>query len=377
MEKDNINQDSSEYTNSSDYGDSKYYSKLYDDLPKEIVELLMKEHPLMDDGKKTESIRLYNEETSEGKAEDFIEKDAETDATFKFSTGRFDSSRVKRENEETISRMFDEKKKSSASKDNMDDDDYIQIIKHKEPIMRNRKTIPRQYDAHEGEAFSSTKNQMERTPPKPSREPRNTEEAYPKKQRVKRHPVDYEKMTKEDALNEFFSNNKNKYDDYEDDVLGKTNKYFLIAAVVLVCLTAFFTFRSISLSGKLAKVNASVSEYEKMASDYNQLKLEKIALDEEASGLRVKAEKYDELMAGQAETSEGGEASGNQASSGQTTGGQTTGSYSTYTVTAGDTFWGIAEKTYGNGVYFSRILEANGLTENSGLQIGQTLKIPK
>ena len=368
MEKDNTNQNSPE-NKKPEYGDSKYYSKLYDDLPKEVVELLMKEHPLMDDAKKSENIRLYGGAGQDFAPDVFGKSDAESSQGT--DTNRFDPVKAKRENEETISLMS-----GASSKASFDDDDYIQIIKHKEPAPRNRKTISRQYDSGYAEEMTVSKTEPEREI-KRSRgiSDRSKKEDTPKRPRQKRTASDYEKMTKEDALNEFFSNNKNKYDDYEDDFLGRPNKYFLIAFVVLVCLTVFFAFKSVSLSGKLAKATAQSADFVKMESDYSQLKIDKIALDEEVSNLREKAQKYDELTAEQTEGTEG-ETNG-QTAPAQGSPAGAGGSYSTYTVVSGDTFWGIAEKTYGNGIYFSRILEANGLTENSGLQIGQTLKIPK
>jgi len=51
--------------------------------------------------------------------------------------------------------------------------------------------------------------------------------------------------------------------------------------------------------------------------------------------------------------------------------------YDTYTVVAGDTLGGISEKVYGTFSDYKRILEANGLTESTNLQIGQVLKIPR
>lgn len=48
----------------------------------------------------------------------------------------------------------------------------------------------------------------------------------------------------------------------------------------------------------------------------------------------------------------------------------------TYTVKSGDTFWTISQSVYGDGSKFQKILDANGLNENSILNEGQTLKIP-
>lgn len=50
--------------------------------------------------------------------------------------------------------------------------------------------------------------------------------------------------------------------------------------------------------------------------------------------------------------------------------------YWEYTVVAGDTLWGIAQKFYGIGVKWHYIADYNGIT-SSLIRIGQKLKIPK
>lgn len=46
----------------------------------------------------------------------------------------------------------------------------------------------------------------------------------------------------------------------------------------------------------------------------------------------------------------------------------------TYTVQAGDSLWAIAEKVYGSGAYYTKLMALNGLT-NSNIMVGQVLKI--
>ena len=46
----------------------------------------------------------------------------------------------------------------------------------------------------------------------------------------------------------------------------------------------------------------------------------------------------------------------------------------TYTVQAGDSLWAIAEKVYGSGAYYTKLMTLNGLT-NSNIMVGQVLKI--
>ena len=45
----------------------------------------------------------------------------------------------------------------------------------------------------------------------------------------------------------------------------------------------------------------------------------------------------------------------------------------TYTVQAGDSLWAIAEKVYGSGAYYTKLMTLNGLT-NSNIMVGQVLK---
>ena len=46
----------------------------------------------------------------------------------------------------------------------------------------------------------------------------------------------------------------------------------------------------------------------------------------------------------------------------------------TYVVQAGDSLWAIAEKVYGSGTYYTKLMTLNGLT-NANIMVGQVLKI--
>ena len=54
------------------------------------------------------------------------------------------------------------------------------------------------------------------------------------------------------------------------------------------------------------------------------------------------------------------------------------GNFDWYTVTESDnSWWTLAQRFYGDGTQYTRILEANGKTENDYLRAGDKLKIPK
>ena len=46
----------------------------------------------------------------------------------------------------------------------------------------------------------------------------------------------------------------------------------------------------------------------------------------------------------------------------------------TYIVQAGDSLWSIAEKVYGSGTYYTKLMTLNGLA-NANIMVGQVLKI--
>lgn len=58
----------------------------------------------------------------------------------------------------------------------------------------------------------------------------------------------------------------------------------------------------------------------------------------------------------------------------ETQSGNTTSTDDTYTVQAGDSLWAIAEKVYGSGAYYTKLMTLNGLT-NANIMVGQVLKI--
>lgn len=49
----------------------------------------------------------------------------------------------------------------------------------------------------------------------------------------------------------------------------------------------------------------------------------------------------------------------------------------TYTVAKGDHLWSIAQKVYGDGNMYTKILEANNLTNADQIEVGMVLKLPR
>lgn len=140
----------------------------------------------------------------------------------------------------------------------------------------------------------------------------------------------------------------------------KLDKGILIVGGVIIILFVILFVRNLTLSAKLEEAQQKVTDFEQLQQDNEQLKLNIVALEEKLTKNGISL--TDDTTSGE----NGGE--NVSADSGQ---------YDTYTVVSGDTLSGISNKVYGNFSGYKKILEANGLTENSSIQIGQVLKIPK
>ena len=110
-----------------------------------------------------------------------------------------------------------------------------------------------------------------------------------------------------------------------------------------------------------------------METEYEQLKLDNLSLTEQVENLQAQ---LGGNAGGDNNAAEPSDTNSNSGSNAQITPANTNSGSKTYTVQAGDTFWGIATKMYGNGSYYDRILTANGLTENDKIREGMTLTIP-
>ena len=168
---------------------------------------------------------------------------------------------------------------------------------------------------------------------------------------------DLERGAKQLDLNELYS------DDYEDEeriTFRPSKKFGVIFSVIAIVLIGFLGFRCISLGGKLKTAEQTIAENENLKTQYETLQMDKLKLEEELQALK-----------------NGGTATEPDAQSNQETT-TDTGNFDWYTTTASDTsWWGLAEKFYGDGTQYQKILDANGKTESDYLKAGERIKIPK
>ena len=171
-------------------------------------------------------------------------------------------------------------------------------------------------------------------------------------------------------LNEFFEAPR-RNNGLRSEKREKLDKGIIAVCGVVALIIVILFVRTLLLSAKVEEAEQKVAEFTQLQEDNEELKLEIVSLQEKLTenGISLLDEPQDVTT----ETT-GNEGTENGENAEGSTGDE---QYDTYTVVAGDTLSGISDKVYGNYSGYKKILEANGLTENANLQIGQVLKIPK
>lgn len=392
------------------------------DLPKELSEYLMKNHPLKakeETEKRTERQHRGGEHTakkeSEKKTEEIKEEkqnaeeeiSAETKHETKTSsifeaiknkamndenipsyheeeeekyipddrTKKIDFEEVKRankaENERRETAQKKEDKKKTSDIEYVFDDEPVRVVRNREKSKWKHISIPKSVEKEtkgtkQTKPINKTEEREERAFENPEVK-HNFEEIGENILKSKKKPEVKEKkkqfMDKNNAkffkkadrgtmLDKFFNENQNEAFE-EDDRKINYSKAMVIGAAVALVLIIFLGVRTISLSAKLKEANNRIATLESLQQENEDLKMNKLSLEEDI-------QKYENGEDPNADTASGD-----------------SGNADTYTVVAGDTFSTISMKVYGNYSGYKKIMDANGITNENDLQLGQTLKIPK
>lgn len=392
------------------------------DLPKELSEYLMKNHPLKakeETEKRTERQHRGGEHTakkeSEKKTEEIKEEkqnaeeeiSAETKHETKTSsifeaiknkamndenipsyheeeeekyipddiTKKIDFEEVKRankaENERRETAQKKEDKKKTSDIEYVFDDEPVRVVRNREKSKWKHISIPKSVEKEtkgtkQTKPINKTEEREERAFENPEVK-HNFEEIgenilkskkKPEVKEKKKHFMDknnakfFKKADRGTMLDKFFNENQNEAFE-EDDRKINYSKAMVIGAAVALVLIIFLGVRTISLSAKLKEANNRIATLESLQQENEDLKMNKLSLEEDI-------QKYENGEDPNADTASGD-----------------SGNADTYTVVAGDTFSTISMKVYGNYSGYKKIMDANGITNENDLQLGQTLKIPK
>ncbi len=396
-----------------------------DKLPRELEEILLKNHPLKGhDEERVSARRRYSENTEDIKIKEEKDENITPSASVldairskavkenavpkeevkkvSENTMKIDIAQIREAMKEAEEREEEEteklKKAAEASEENeeevkeennelpktkaksfkqieytFDDDDYdyepVQLVRHKS---RDKSpSVPKKAEGRKADnkekMFTNPQGEnafeeISQSITKSRPNPANILKKSVEKNDRKSDVINLEGKEKEAALDRFFEENDYE-DDYESHGLKINNvKVAAIVGAVFVVLFLFFAIRSFSLSNSLNNANEQIAQLENVQQENEELKLSKLSLEEEISELKGEGDE----VSGDGENAEGAE--------GET---EESGEYDTYTVVAGDTFSGISMKVYGTYSGYAKIMAANGITDENSLQIGQQLKIPK
>ncbi len=397
----NMNNKGNENENvDSSFGSSEYYKKLYSDFPEDVAEMLIDTHPLMKkevSEELTHSIKIKSAreknrravsedleaETNSAPAEEAEETAAENVSASKdpveepeerqdddvdslmgdltnFTKGLVSSAKKHRET------LKEGEPAPAAAEEKSEDDITAEKVARMlggvdlEPVDEDEMDQMEQYEEPEQEERPVKKTRKDDRPIRRKKQHRNIDEK----------DLELSNIDKQASLNELFRED----DDYYDEKHSGSSVARIVIIIVGIVVLAFFIYKVASLSGQVSKLNEQITTYQTMETEYEQLKLDNLSLTEQVEDLQA------QLGGGTADETSGQTSTDTTSGETTTTGGSTTASSSsgtrTYTVQAGDTYWGIATKMYGNGAYYDRILDANGLSENDTIREGMTLTIP-
>lgn len=346
--------------------DKEYYEDLYNDLPKEVVDILMQTHPLMGKDGNTETSRSRRrpsrediEEVREARMQQVgteineIRKGPQQEGEpTRYVSRRARYSSAEEDTNNTV---------SSGHKIEQDEyDDGIQYVSVM-PARKKSKIVE--------EATQQTLAPAKR---KKSKREDNAFEDFGARGRNRYEDLDFEEKAKQEHLDSLYDDY-----DYDDDYRGGVNKLGIVLGIIGLLLIVFLIFKCVSLSSKLEDAQNQVTANKELSTKYEQIQLEKMQLEEELANLQNPNAEGD--ATGGEDTSSDG-ANTNTNTNASTTDGNTTTSLENtteYVVQHGDTAWGIAQKVYGNGAEYQKILDANNLKETDTLSDGAKLKIPR
>ena len=339
--------------------DKEYYADLYNDLPKEVQDILMQTHPLMGRANEDTEAAAYRtrrpqrEDVEEVKEARMQQVSSEINEIKRAPQQEGDPTRYVSRRARSMESEYAESPRGSMAEDDYNEDiQYVSVMpaRKKSRIMEE---VTIQTSAPQKSGMKKKKQKKERE-----------EMPFSDMERAGDRPR-YEDIDFEEHLDSLYD------DDYDDYRGGRKSKLPLILGIVGLVLIVFLIFKTVTLSSQLEEAQQKVTETQDLNEKYEQIQLEKMQLQEELDALK-------NPDGAKTETTADGEKTESTTTDDKKETSSTTSSagMKDYTVQQGDTPWTMAQKFYGNGAEYTKILEANGLQEGANIQPGDVLKIP-
>lgn len=377
--------------------DKGYYEDLYNDLPKEVVDILVQTHPLMGKGGERDTeMRSGRTAGAESRTGVSSRTSSRTDTGMVSRTGTgAPTYRSRRPSREDVEEIREARMQQVGSEINeirrapQQEGDPTRYVSRRD---RNRAPIGEDAYIQEGQTHRMNEEDYDdgiqyvsvmparkrskiveevtlQTTAAPQKRRKSRREPMPfedmgrdsRDNRPRYEDIDFEERAKQEHLDSLYSN------DYEDEYASKGHsKLAIVLGVAALLLIIFLIFQTVSLSSKLQEAENKLTESEDYKARYEQVQLEKMQVQEELEQLK-------NPMPADGENGEGGESG----EGGGSTGTAASGSYTEYTVKEGETAWVLAQRFLGNGAEYQKILDANNMKESDALRVGATIRIPK
>ena len=353
--------------------DKEYYADLYNDLPKEVQDILMQTHPLMGRANEDTEAAAYRtrrpqrEDVEEVKEARMQQVSSEINEIKRAPQQEGDPTRYVSRRARSMESEYAESPRGSMAEDDYNEDiQYVSVMPaRKKSRIMEEVTI---------QTSAPQKSGMKKKKQKKEREEMPFSDMERSGDRPRYEDIDFEERAKQEHLDSLYG------DGYDDDYRGGgRSKLPLILGMIGLVLIVFLIFKTVTLSSQLEEAQQKVTETQDLNEKYEQVQLEKMQLQEELDALQnpdgAAAQENTEGNADDSETTTGDSTSGSDSNTSSSSSGSSSGT-TEYTVQQGETPWSMAQKFYGNGAEYTKILEANGLQEGDNIQPGDVLKIP-
>ena len=353
--------------------DKEYYADLYNDLPKEVQDILMQTHPLMGRANEDTEAAAYRtrrpqrEDVEEVKEARMQQVSSEINEIKRAPQQEGDPTRYVSRRARSMESEYAESPRGSMAEDDYNEDiQYVSVMPaRKKSRIMEEVTI---------QTSAPQKSGMKKKKQKKEREEMPFSDMERSGDRPRYEDIDFEERAKQEHLDSLYG------DGYDDDYRGGgRSKLPLILGMIGLVLIIFLIFKTVTLSSQLEEAQQKVTETQDLNEKYEQVQLEKMQLQEELDALQnpdgAAAQENTEGNADDSETTTGDSTSGSDSNTSSSSSGSSSGT-TEYTVQQGETPWSMAQKFYGNGAEYTKILEANGLQEGDNIQPGDVLKIP-
>lgn len=348
--------------------DKEYYADLYNDLPKEVQDILMQTHPLMGRANEDTEAAAYRtrrpqrEDVEEVKEARMQQVSSEINEIKRAPQQEGDPTRYVSRRARSMESEYTESPRGSMAEDDYNEDiQYVSVMPaRKKSRIMEEVTI---------QTSAPQKSGMKKKKQKKEREEMPFSDMERSGDRPRYEDIDFEERAKQEHLDSLYE------DDYDDYRGGRKSKLPLILGIVGLVLIVFLIFKTVTLSSQLEEAQQKVTETQDLNEKYEQVQLEKMQLQEELDALKnPDGTKTEETTDGDSESSS--TTTGDSESSSSSSSSTSSSGMKEYTVQDGETPWSMAQKFYGNGAEYTKILEANGLQEGENIKPGDVLKIP-